>query len=265
MPTQKKAGKAKVILFFSGFVLLFILAFALGVIIGKGLGGSDYIERKTRSVDEPRTDIAVEEDSETTSRDSTEKPETGTQPVEPETEEKDSESMETVELPQKEVKLTDDPVTAEGSSEPRVRQETEKSSLGMKEELELKEETNSQDNEQLARSEVSEKKTDVSLPPEGEKEQTPSSTAKLPRTDPGGAFTVQLGSFKNREMAVNLEKKMNARGYPSFVRKVVIPDKGTWYRVRIGSFKDKSKAELYADLLLKREDFLKGAYVTRND
>lgn len=262
MPTQKKAGKSKVILFFAGFVLLFILAFTLGVIIGKGLGGSEYVERKTRSADEPSAEIVIEKETETSSRDLSEEPaeEAGS----PELQEEDVETMEIAELPNKEVKLSDEPKTTEKTPEPQV-QEARKSPVEMKEELELKEETATRGNEQLAKTGVTEKRPETKLPGSDEKEETISSTGKLPRTDPGGAFTVQLGSFKNRDMAVDLEKKMNSRGYPSFVRKAVIPGKGEWYRVRIGTFNDKSKAELYADLLLKREGYLKGAYVTRND
>ena len=76
----------------------------------------------------------------------------------------------------------------------------------------------------------------------------------FPKTDQGGKYTVQIGSFQNIDAAYNLEKKLGSKGYPSFVIKTAIPEKGNWYRVRVGTFNNKEKAAVYAKKLQKTEN-----------
>lgn len=250
------------IMFFAGFVLLFVLAFSLGVIVGKGLGGSEYAERRELPAEKP-SDVVTEEKVQQTPEKYTEETEQYEEQLRV-TEQKEP-------LPRKEIKLREDRTDTETvpqtqRSAPAV-EDTEDSSLTMNEELELKEKKTGSNNiqkQELAKSDTT-KSPDSNISANGKSGYTRTSSVRLPMTDPGGSYTVQLGSFKNRDMAVDLEKKMSSKGYPSFVRKVVIPDQGEWYRVRIGTFNEKEKAEKYADILIKREEFLKGVYVTRND
>ena len=79
------------------------------------------------------------------------------------------------------------------------------------------------------------------------------SIPEFPKTDPGGKYTVQLGSFQNIDTAYKLEKSLNEKGYPSFVIKAAIPEKGTWYRVRVGTFNNKDKARDYAEKIKSKE------------
>jgi len=257
MAMKNKPRNINVILFFIGFVLLFVLAFTLGIIIGKGLGGSRYVERnvqeKLQATPEENTEV-VSKEEEPGTRSAEER-----EPAEQEFHQKE------LSLPNKEITLKEESEATEDQSKKTVDKEAESvpepvasSSESMNEELELRENPPDKNTQVTATKETQvakiDKKTEV-LP----------SSGKLPETDPGGKFTIQLGSFKSREMAFDLEKKMSSRGYPSFVRKVVIPDKGEWYRVRVGTFNDKKKAEFYGKILKSRESFLKDVYVTSNN
>lgn len=257
MATQKDGKNTRIILFFAGFVLLFVLAFSLGVIIGKGVSGTKYVETKT----EPSADVSVtEQDTDSfTIDDEPESAETVEPPDIAESEEPP---------PQKDLKLKEDIEVNEeevATTVEKIAPEPEKPSDIMSEELELNEKSPTSESKKVASADPPEETTKTEVASRSGKSEEVPASAPLPRTDPGGNFTVQLGSFKNREMAIDLEKKMNAKGYPSFTRKVTIPDQGEWYRVRIGTFKDKSTAKQYADLLVKKEKSLKSVYVTTND
>lgn len=254
MPMKNRPRKLQLIFFFIAFVLLFVLVFTLGIIIGKGLGGSRYVERnveQSQPMGEENTQPPVKDNED--ANESANMNQVTLKHAEGEQEK----------LPEKEIKLKEPPQISETPPAEKVVEKTQpekapENTGSMKEELELRETPSAEKNTGNTGSETRvakiEKETDIS-----------SNSLKLPETDPGGKFTVQLGSFKSREMAFDLEKKLSSRGYPSFVRKVVIPDKGEWYRVRVGTFNDKSKAESYGKILKGRVSFLKDIYVTNND
>lgn len=265
MPTQKKPGKAKVLLFFGGIVVLFVLAFTLGVIVGKGIGGSQYVEKTPDFREEA---ISPEEPAE----EDYEKP--ATQPdVSPEdTSESVQHETFTDPIPGKEVRLRDDlkESMSGGADEEAGTEDSPDSEPQMREQLQLREKGSDYSSDGGTKVTASDTKdgtegrATVASRNDSKKTSTTASP-KLPQTDPGGIYTVQLGSFKNRELAQDLERKMSSRGYPSFLKKTEIPGQGEWYRVRIGTFNEKKKAENYADILLKREDSVKNAYVTTNN
>ena len=87
---------------------------------------------------------------------------------------------------------------------------------------------------------------------------------EFPKIDPGGKYTVQIGSFQNVDNAYKLLKSLIDKDYSSFVSEAVIPERGTWYRVRVGTFNDKKKARDYAEKIKNREK-LKLTLITLNN
>lgn len=235
MEKKRKTGRLQITLFFLGFVVLFVLTFTLGIIIGKGLGDTKYIEveREPRTTDE----IPVVADDTPVIRERAELPEPRHR--------EDLRLKEDLSLNES---MQKDPVR---EREERVVETTgtEKPSSEISQERTQKEDT-LQTEMQVARIDPGESPQDL--------------TAALPGIDPGGNFTVQLASFRNRQMAVDFERKLNARGYPSFIRESGSAD-DLLYRVRVGTFKDKEKAESYGKIMKAREDFLEEVFITVND
>jgi general secretion pathway protein A len=56
-------------------------------------------------------------------------------------------------------------------------------------------------------------------------------------------YTLQLGSYKSREEAVKIAKRMKARGHAIFVAKPEVSDRQTFHRLYLGKFADKREAE----------------------
>jgi len=62
-------------------------------------------------------------------------------------------------------------------------------------------------------------------------------------------FTIQLGSFKQKEKAYALENKLKKQGYLVHVTPKIIDGKGTWYRVRMGNFSTQEEAQEWVSKL----------------
>lgn len=85
--------------------------------------------------------------------------------------------------------------------------------------------------------------------------------AKPPAVKPGGgAFTVQVAAFRDRESAERLSLQLESRGYDAYVQRSEVAGKGTWYRVRVGAFDDKEAARALAAKIERQEG--RSAYIT---
>ncbi len=62
-------------------------------------------------------------------------------------------------------------------------------------------------------------------------------------------FTIQLGSFKEKEKAYALQNKLKKQGYLIRVTPKKIEDKGTYYRVRMGNFNTPEEAQEWVSKL----------------
>lgn len=69
--------------------------------------------------------------------------------------------------------------------------------------------------------------------------QSPPTTEKT--IDEGG-YHVQVASFKSRDQALTLKKKLNAAGHPAQVVETKVSGLGMRYRVRVGPYNTKSQA-----------------------
>lgn len=67
------------------------------------------------------------------------------------------------------------------------------------------------------------------------------------------AYTVQVGSFQDRESADRLAAKVRHYRYTVSVTRVVLPDTGVRYRVRMGAFATREDALKLAETLKKKD------------
>lgn len=248
MKTKSRPSNLQIVIFFIGFVLLFFLVFALGVIVGKGLNDSDTVkvdlnERfENEVVGGPDGGVVGERKLDEYKLENSSQNET-----------------------RKEVQVEGQPADNSGNVEIE-REKTLELSKDDDTNIQKQKELQKSENEKELNADSKEKQDsgrneNLNTSTNEEKKDTKEQVAKLvtgtandlPATDPGGKFTVQLGSFKNAQNAFDFEKKFNAKGYPSFVEKIDILGKGTWYRVRVGSFNTKEKAKSYAEKIKVRE------------
>lgn len=222
-------------MFFLGFIFLFCMVFALGVIVGKGLDTEDIFQIGKKEKNEnllASSSVTIVEKKE-----------------------KQAPPESKIKKDVKPVVKTSDKKTQEKKPEPvKKKQQQEK---------QVKKTT-------AAKKSPPVKKKEVKQPAKPETKKDEKYVARLdysktdfPATDQGGKYTVQLGSFQNVDAAYALEKKLLNKGYPCFVIKAAIPKKGTWYRVRVGTFTTKEKATVYAEQL-KNIEKLEYTQVTLN-
>lgn len=235
MTNKKQPGGFQTFMFFLGFIFLFCMVFALGVIVGKGLETEDLFHIGKKEKD----DKLLASSSVTI----IEKTEEKKQP-EPKIKKEVKPAVKTVEKKPAPVKKKKEEIKP-------VKKTVEKKTVEKKTaEPTVKKEVKKTEKPQNLKEEKYVAKLDYSKP-------------NFPATDQGGKYTVQLGSFQNIDAAYALEKKLLNKGYPCFVIKAAIPKKGTWYRVRVGTFNTKEKADAYAEQL-KNIEKLEYTQVTFN-
>ena len=69
----------------------------------------------------------------------------------------------------------------------------------------------------------------------------------------GNRYSVQVGSFRARQQAEQLQRRLLAKGYAARVEASTVPGRGIWYRVRIGDFADRGAADRAAQRLVAQE------------
>lgn len=228
MSETKSPTNRQIIFLFLGFLILFILVFALGVIVGKGLGDSEIKIAKKLPKNEVTSALDIKEDEN---------------------------EISTGDISQQELQdilnetKTDDPQKTE---EPT----TEKS-------MNIGPTAGEKIIAMNAESEVSLKIEKPQIVKE-EKKSLLSKNTPLPPVVADGQYTIQIGSFKNESDAKKLQNKLKTKGYPAFLKQVTIGE-DTWFRLRIGTFETKDQAKIYGDILLKREPkLIKSVYAALN-
>jgi cell division septation protein DedD len=88
---------------------------------------------------------------------------------------------------------------------------------------------------------------------------------KLPPVDPDGKYTVQIGSFIDERTAQSVLRSMENKGYPAFINTMTAKDKKKWYRVRVGTFNSLETAEKYGESLKVLEPEVKVVFITQNN
>jgi cell division septation protein DedD len=239
---------------FLGFLILFVLSFTLGVIVGKGLSNFEEPQttREEMPPESPHKEVAESEKEINTIR----KEETTAKQTLP----------SLIEIQPQGTKITEEPTIAEQTPAPSTQtEEIVEQSPATREPLEEKAESETAKNKEQtsATTTTSEKQTTV----ESDKEQaTQKEIAALPKIDSGGKYTVQIGSFQEEVKAKQILESLRSKGYPVFIRQVEIPGQGTRYRARVGTFKTREDARLYGENLANREpNIVKLVLVTINN
>lgn len=228
MSETKSPTNRQIIFLFLGFLILFILVFALGVIVGKGLGDSEIQIAKKLPKNEVTSALDIKEDEN---------------------------EISTGDISQQELQdilnetKTDDPQkTEEPATEESIKFDP------------------TADEKKIAMNAESEVSLKIEIPEilKEEKKSLLSKNTPLPPVVADGQYTIQIGSFKNESDAKKLQNKLKTKGYPAFLKQVTIGE-DTWFRLRIGTFETKDQAKIYGDILLKREPkLIKSVYAALN-
>jgi len=250
MSNNSGTNNSKIISLFITFAVLFIVVFSLGVIIGKGLGGSDTqtIERSydedvsSEKFSEPELvgEGSIVQDSNLTEIESKELV------VDEETEIDTDDAPKQSTADQAEVVKTDDNADTKTPSEKPQSNE-------------LSKESDSQSNEETEPLKVSIEKS-----PLENQSSTPAKSA-MPKIDPSGRYTVQIGAFQDQSQANRLLNSMKSKGYPVFIKQMESPDNKRWYRVRVGTFSTRDDALSYCDKIKEKESRIKSVFITVNN
>lgn len=228
MSETKSPTNRQIIFLFLGFLILFILVFALGVIVGKGLGDSEIQIAKKLPKNEVTSALDIKEDEN---------------------------EISTGDISQQELQdilnetKTDDPQKIE---EPATEESMKFDPTA--------------DEKKIAMNAESEVSLKIEIPEilKEEKKSLLSKNTPLPPVVADGQYTIQIGSFKNESDAKKLQNKLKTKGYPAFLKQVTIGE-DTWFRLRIGTFETKDQAKIYGDILLKREPkLIKSVYAALN-
>jgi len=228
MSETKSPTNRQIIFLFLGFLILFILVFALGVIVGKGLGDSEIQIAKKLPKNEVTSALDIKEDEN---------------------------EISTGDISQQELQdilnetKTDDPQKTE---EPTTEESMKFDPTA--------------DEKKIAMNAESEVSLKIEIPEilKEEKKSLLSKNTPLPPVVADGQYTIQIGSFKNESDAKKLQNKLKTKGYPAFLKQVTIGE-DTWFRLRIGTFETKDQAKIYGDILLKREPkLIKSVYAALN-
>ncbi len=227
MSETKSPTNRQIIFLFLGFLILFILVFVLGVIVGKGLGDSEIKIAKKLPKNEVTSALDIKEDENEISTGDISQQEL-----------QDILNETKTDGPQK----TEDPTTEESI---KIDPAGEKK-IAMNAESEV--------NLKIEKPEIVKE----------EKNSLLSKNTPLPPVVADGQYTIQIGSFKNESDAKKLQNKLKSKGYPAFLKQVTIGE-DTWFRLRIGTFETKDQAKIYGDIMLKKEpELIKSVYATLN-
>ncbi len=229
---------SKIISLFITFAILFVVVFGLGVIIGKGLGGPDTnTVQKSYDIEAPEVEYGA------------------------------SEKIAPLEMESKEVILDED-VLDEATADTNSTESHSKDTPQIEAPLqtpqpEKKADKSEADSKEMVKEKESPKVVVEKTPPT--KQDTPPDKSTMPKIDPSGRYTVQIGAFQNQTEANKLMNSLKSNGYPAFIKQVETPDNKTWYRVRVGTFSTKSEALNYGDKLKQRASEVKYVFITVNN
>ncbi|GJM17221.1 MAG: hypothetical protein DHS20C13_25480 [Thermodesulfobacteriota bacterium] len=230
---------SKIIPLFITFAILFVVVFGLGVIIGKGLGGSDTNTVVTSYDDEaPIVEYGVPD--------------------------MDTEESEVSEFESDEVILDKDDETLVEEKDPQeVSEVIDNTESQKKESTEAVTPTKAPEPKEV----IEEKETAeiVIEKPKPVEKKSPKDSGAMPKIDPNGRYTVQIGAFQNQTEANKLVSSLKSNGYPAFIKQVQTPDKKNWYRVRVGTFSTRSDAVSYGNKLKQSETKVKSVFITVNN
>jgi cell division septation protein DedD len=257
MRERRNANRHQTLYLFLGFLFLFLLSFSLGVIVGKGLGnpGKTEIAKLEKSTEPSGKEVAKRE------RISDEANEE--EPPEEQTSALTKQGEAPIEVKEIVEEPMATPITTPAAPEEKGAEQTAVSAKPAETNVETQAEAlTPQELAPIPEGKEEKKETEALKEVAKPKEEIEA----LPKIDPEGKYTVQVGSFQDEKKAKELLEALRSRGYPVFLKQVDIPGSGTWYRTRIGTFKTREDARLYSNNIKNREpDIVQLAFVTLND
>ena len=248
MGRNNSSGKSRILAFFVAFVILFMVVFGVGVFVGKGLNKENF--RTTRSFNEqqpappaaPFEDEAAEAPEPPAESPGESLPES--LPVEDEVESPPEDAVIA------KVDPTPPPLVPTPAPKTPAPKTPPPKTLAPRTPAPPAPTPDARA-EQLAE----------------EKRAAEAAKAKpaMPKVDPSGNYTVQIGSFQDQKQANSLAGSLKAKGYPAFVKPMATPNNKYWYRVRVGTFRNVEDAKAYGDSLKAAESEVKIVFITVNN
>lgn len=271
MRDRKNTGSRQTLYLFLVFLILFALSFTLGVIVGKGLGGSENTQMTREGIPLEFSRKEVVEHEKETDRDTKEEPipESTPSPLKEEAKTEDAEITDEPSVQQTPSTSTSKEEIAEQAPVPAKQTDEaegliEQKTAPFEQPKEKTESEAAKVEEQIPTISTSKEQTATTQSETEKVEQK--KLATLPTIEPGGRYTVQIGSFQEESKAKQIVDSLKSKGYPVFIKQVDIPGEGTRYRARVGTFKTREDAGLYGDDLKNREpDIVKLVFVTINN
>jgi cell division septation protein DedD len=244
MSRDSSQGSGRILSFLFAFTVLFVLVFGLGVFVGKRLGRQDL--SITRSFEEapPEPSPAPFEDTQ------------------------DAEGGQTAESPspaleEAAAESTPSPTAPPPAEDEKDKTEMEPKTVAAPESTEPPAQAKPDDERLAEITREIERELEKKRP---EKTKEPDSAkSTLPKVDPDGLYTVQIGSFQDQKQANSLASALQSKGYPVFIKSMTSPDNKNWYRVRVGTFKDLESAKAYGESLKNSEPSVKLVFITINN
>lgn len=250
MSDKMSSGKSRVVTLLIGFLILFVVTFSLGIIVGKGISERSF--KLSESEEEAPSGPVYSEEPEF--REFEEFQAIKEQPAETA-----PPSIETAEEIKKEepsnleVKvevIEEQPPKAPSAPVPPSKEIAEKPA-------EPKPVPTPEPKKEIKRAAIEETpKTD---------QNKREGRVKLPPIDPDGDYTVQIGSFTDKKAADSVLKSMKRKGYPAFINSMTDSSSKKWYRVRIGTFGSSGVATEYGESLKVLEPEVKIVFITQNN
>jgi cell division septation protein DedD len=82
-----------------------------------------------------------------------------------------------------------------------------------------------------------------------------------PEMPPGGTFTINLASFRQKQRADRYVEELKKLGIDAYSWEVNLPEKGRWNRVSVGGFPTLKEAKNYTKEL--RQKGISDTYITK--
>ncbi|HML95141.1 MAG TPA: SPOR domain-containing protein [Thermodesulfobacteriota bacterium] len=262
MSRNNSSGKSRILAFFVAFVILFMVVFGVGVFVGKGLNKESF--QTTRSFNEqPPAPPAAPFDDETAEApeqpaESPGEPLPESFPVEDEgdTPTEDAVMAKADPAPPPPVP-TPKPVPTPAPKTPAPKTPAPRTPAPPP--PAPTRDARAEKLAEIARSVAEEKRAEEAA------EATNAPKPQMPKVDPSGDYTVQIGSFQDQKQANSLAGSLKAKGYPAFVKPMATPNNKYWYRVRVGTFRNVEDAKAYGDSLKKAESEVEIVFITVNN
>jgi|GEM_PF-5152119 len=247
----------QVVLIVSGLILVLMLSFLMGTLLGVNMGKMDNDAQAAATVPDDRDTAgaeAQEADAETQA-DATVSDEILSSPSEKQIS-KSGNSREDLIRELERLKVPDE-VEKEGDADKETVAEKTPSP-------EPASDTPDKESTTIAKNESTQGPSSPRKSSPAEKAESKSSSDVSSRhVARAGTYTIQLASFPERADAAQMTRELKGSMYDAYMVQVSLPDKGTFYRVRVGHYEDLAQAKKALAIIQSREGKFYDAWITQ--